>query len=372
VNYGIYVGYVLYEDIFMKRMLLKLHTAIFLIALYLPGVSLAMPYSNMFVLGDSLSDVGNLFIATDNNLIPPLPQLPQDPPYYQGRFSDGPNYTEYLWQNLNLPGDIAPSLGGGTNYAVGGARSRYHTFDRAFNPVFDPLGDTTLFPEFTLLGQRDALLNDTGYSLDPGALYTVWIGSNDVADAFEALLSGATPGYANSLLLQSANDLLTVINDLVGAGAEKLLIPNVPNLGLVPDVQALLPVFPGAQTLASELSLVFNGVVDTGLSGISANITRLDTFQFLTDLVIDPTLFGLPADMNVSEACFSGFVGTPGTVCSNPDEYVFWDKIHPSAVTHQVLGRVATAAVPEPAIIVLMSLGLAGIGYRRYCSMKAA
>lgn len=347
----------------MKRTLVKFAAVLFFAVLIIPGTSQAMPYSNLFVLGDSLSDVGNLFAATGSS-------LPQDPPYYQGRFSNGPNYTEHLWQHLSLPGDIEPSVTGGTNYAVGGARSRYHTFDRAANPSFDPLADPTSFPQFSLLGQRDAILANMGFSLDPGALYTVWIGSNDVADAFEALLTGATPGYASSLLLQSANDLLAVISDLVGAGAEELLIPNVPNLGLVPDVQALLPVFPGAQALATELSQVFNGMVDEGLAFISADITRLDTFQFLTDMVMDPTQFGLPASTNVAEACFSGFVGVPGVVCPNPDEYVFWDKIHPSSVTHQVLGSVAAAAVPEPAVLVFTGLGLIGFGYWRHRIMK--
>jgi phospholipase/lecithinase/hemolysin len=346
----------------MKKMILKLLTAIFLVALTMPGVSLAMPYSNMYVLGDSLSDVGNLFIATDNNQIPPLPQLPQAPPYYQGRFSNGPSYAEYLWQHLNLPGDITPRLDGGTNYAVGGARSRYHVFDRVFNPFFDPLTDTTLFPGFALLGQRDTLLNDKSNVLDPDALYTVWIGSNDVADAFEAVLSGPGLDYANSLLFQSANDLLTVINDLVGAGAVELLIPNVPNLGLVPEVQALPP---NAQALATGLTQAYNDIVDAGLSAITANITRLDTFQFLTDLVADPTLFDLPANMNVTDACFSGFIGEPGTVCPNPENYIFWDKTHPSAVTHQILGSVAAEAVPEPATLALFGIGLAGLGFAR-------
>jgi phospholipase/lecithinase/hemolysin len=350
----------------MTRKLIELFTAISLTALTMPGVSLATPYTDLFVLGDSLSDVGNLFIETGN-------QLPQDPPYFQGRFSNGPSYAEHLWQQLSLPGVLAPSFGGGTNYAVGGARSRYHTFDRAINPAFDPLTNTTLFPDFTLLGQRDALLTDTGAVLDSGALYTVWIGSNDVSDAFEALAVGADPDYVNTLLLQSSNDLLSVINDVVGAGAQELLIPNVPNLGLVPEVQALLPVFPGAEALATQLSQAFNDLVDASLAGITANITRLDTFQFLTDLVNDPTLFDFPPDTNVTEACFSGFVGEAGTVCPNPEEYIFWDKIHPSAVTHQVLGRAAAASViPEPTTLLLMTIGLVGIGYGRRYSKRTA
>lgn len=349
----------------MTSKLMKLLTAISFTVLTGPGVSRAMPYTNLFVLGDSLSDVGNLFIATDN-------QLPQDPPYDQGRFSDGPVYAEYLWQELTLPGALAPSFGGGTNYAVGGARSRYHVLDRQVNPAFDPLTDATSFPEFTLLGQRDALL-DTGTTLDSGALYTVWIGSNDVADAFEALLRGANPGDVNALLLQSSNDLLSVINDIVGAGAEELLIPNVPNFGLVPEVQDLLPVFPAAEALATQLSFAFNALVDASLAGITANITRLDTFQLLTDVVADPTLFGLPPDTNVTDACFSGFVGEPGSVCQNPEEYIFWDRIHPSATTHEVLGRLSAAAViPEPPTALLVIIGLVAIGCGRRYSRKVA
>ena len=50
------------------------------------GAVWSFPYTGIYVFGDSLSDSGRLFAATQ---IPP-------PPYYQGRFSNGPIWIDYL------------------------------------------------------------------------------------------------------------------------------------------------------------------------------------------------------------------------------------------------------------------------------------
>lgn len=357
----------------MKRGLIKFFSVLALSLLGVPGTSLALPLTapptNLYVLGDSLSDVGNLFLAT-GGAIDPANALPQPADYFQGRFSNGPVYVEYLAANLGLPLASIPSLAGGTNYAFGGARSHYHAVDVAngFDPLaggFDPLTGTSSVLPFTLLGQRDAFLAQLGPALDPGALYTVWIGSNDVGDAI-ALAASAGQTAALALLAQSASDLLSVIGTLVTAGAQDLLIPKVPNLGLVPEVLALEQLFPGAQALATQLSQLFNASVDAGLAGIGANIIRFDTFQFLTDAVADPTQFGLPASVNTTDPCFTGFVGVPGTSCIDPESRLFWDEIHPSALAHQALGAAVTAAVvPEPAAIALIALALATLAVQR-------
>lgn len=322
----------------------------------------ARAYSNLFVLGDSLSDIGNLFQATGG-------AAPQNPPYFNGRFSNGPSYVEHLYHRMGLPGDLAPSSLGGTDYAAGGARATYHTFDNpatGFDPsAFDPLNDTTSVPSFTLQGQVTSLLSNVGGVLDPQALVTVWLGSNDVADAFASVLLTGSDAYAQQLVAQSAQVVGQAIDDVVGAGAAQLLVPNVPNLGLVPEVQALLGVFPAAESVATTLSQAFNSLVDAQLTGVAADIIRLDTFSFLTELVTDPTGFDLPASTNVDTACFAGFVGSPGDLCTNPEEFIFFDKIHPSAVTHELLGQLAAAAVPAPATILLLGVGLAGIGWAR-------
>ena len=321
----------------------------------------ARAYSTLYVLGDSLSDTGNLYAATSKpplNAQLPLP-LPQSP-YFAGRFSDGPVYAEYLWKQFGFSGSLQPSYLGGTDYAVGGARSRYHSFDNN-DPGFNPVGGVSSFYEFSLLGQRDALLAAHGGVLDANALYTVWEGSNDVFDAISLALKGQE-ALAGALIAQAASDFSEVITDLVGAGAQHLLIPNAPNLGLVPEVVALASKLGSTvQERASELTLIYNGIVAQNLLAVAADIKRLDTYGILTALVDDPVAYGLPAGANVDAACFTGFVGESGDVCSAPEDYVFWDKIHPSAVVHEVLGDLAALAVPEPSSLLLTALALAAL-----------
>ena len=75
------------------------------------GATLAHADPGVVVFGDSLSDTGNLFAATGGTN--PIP------PYFNGRFSNGPVWVETLAASLGLP--VNPSLLGGTNYAFAGA-----------------------------------------------------------------------------------------------------------------------------------------------------------------------------------------------------------------------------------------------------------
>jgi outer membrane lipase/esterase len=86
---------------------------------------------------------------------------------------------------------------------------------------------------------------------------------------------------------------------------------------------------------------------------------------------------------NVNTPCFSGSIDTPGTVCANPNEYLFWDNVHPTAAAHQILGNFALAAlagwneadvasaagdplqIPEPTTLVMLACGLLGFGLIR-------
>ena len=77
-------------------------------------------FSQMITFGDSLSDAGNVFASSSGD--PNLIADPIVPPYYQGRMSNGANWTDQLADRLGMSRPGA-SLGGGTNYAWAGATS---------------------------------------------------------------------------------------------------------------------------------------------------------------------------------------------------------------------------------------------------------
>ena len=87
--------------------------ALALAACTFAGAASAQSYDRLVVFGDSLSDNGNLYLASGGT-------QPPSPPYYQGRFSSGPVWTELLGFNAaNFTGSVSGSI----NYAFGGSRT---------------------------------------------------------------------------------------------------------------------------------------------------------------------------------------------------------------------------------------------------------
>jgi outer membrane lipase/esterase len=286
----------------------------------------APTYSNMYVFGDSLSDTGNISFFFGG-------QIPQ-PPYYQGRFSNGPNWIDYLAGSLGLA--ATPSISGGTNYAWGGA-------------VTGPGGG--FLPPFSLIDQSNEYLTDVGGVADPNALYIVWGGGNDVLDENSA----AAP-----------SNLGSIISSLAAAGAQNFLVPNLPNIGLVP-----LSLSDGSSAVKEQLSLAFNAELELVIDELSAtlpvNIMTLDVFSLFNEILGSPGDYGYT---NVSEPCYEGAlgIGGPGDVCADPDAWVFWDGIHPTSHSHQLLADAALAAlapVPLPAALPLLACALGLLGTRR-------
>src|SRR4051794_10836717 len=179
-------------------------------ALLLLGSSLPAAFGasidQIVAFGDSLSDTGNLSIAT-------LGQFPGDN-YASGRFTNGSDTTpatngplglwvEQLSVKLGVP-DPQPylALSGGSNYAYAAAT----TGSNGLTNITDQVN--------TYL-----LTHPTGASST--ALYTIWGGSNDLFNATTTGKAAADALYAN-------------IQTLAGAGAKNFLWLDIVPLGNTP------------------------------------------------------------------------------------------------------------------------------------------
>lgn len=252
------------------------------VVLFVSPLSGQSPFITQVVIcGDSLCDDGNLYELTG---------FPPSPPYFDGRFSNGPVWAEHLAASLELTSAT-------TNIAVGFATT-------------EEMRDLQLLPHLAAFG------------VDPNGLYVLWAGANDLIDA-------ADPENAIVLALGNIADCLIA---LASAGAQNIMVPNLPNLGRTPYVIALGP---DAVAGAELISLAFNSglrsVIQSVEDGFGIDVVEPSAFSLLETVVNQPVRFGF-TDVD------SPALDESLSVVTNPDDYVFWDPIHPTRITMEIAG----------------------------------
>lgn len=313
------------------------------------------PFSKLYIFGDSLSDQGNIFNITKfaNSLDSQIPIIPNSP-YFEGRFSNGPVWTDYLAAGLGLPIQISsklsvlsPSIPIASPFALVNGDLRVSPFfngattTQSVNFAFgDAQTGFTSGLAGTVSGLIPGLLqqvawfindhNSVGKTADSKALYVVFAGGNDYLDPSNALQPS-----------QSVSNIALSIAALYSQGARNFLIPNLPDLGITPRA---LKGGTEAETRLTNLTIAHNTLLNEAINDLTnllpqSNFIPLDFYGLLHNVAANPSQLGIT---NITEPSFDA---TTGTIVGDPNTHLFWDEIHPTAIGHLSLGIDALVSV---------------------------
>ena len=281
-----------------------------LIGCFLPAMAFCLPltssersilFEKIVIFGDSLSDNGNVLALT--NYTYPFS------PYWNGRFSNGPNWVD----QLDIDGVSV------TNYAHGSATS-----DSNLVQGYTKWGT---IPVPGLLQQVEIYLNSTDDdNIDfTRTLYIIWGGNNDFL---------GDPRLSPCMIVES---VFKTVQALLDVGAENILIFN----------QVPVQYFPVTQPF--EVPELFTILTNEGNKYISLfrNATLFDNSQASIEifdvhsLILDIITQNSTNLTNVADNCWEYANQTfVSQLCSNPNDYLFVDTLH---FTNRAHGIVADA-----------------------------
>lgn len=285
----------------------------------------ASTIQNIYAFGDSLSDPGNVFSASALVAGAGLPP----PPYFEGRFANGYLWVDYLAERLGL--QLLPIVQledqrSAISFAYGGATSGSENVINTALPGL--LQEIEQFKQFI-----------TPDSLSPDSLYTLWIGANDyLPDRLVDSSPSSLPKDGTALrskTTRSIENIVTAIRSLYELGARQFVIANLPALGATPLAQSL-----GQENvlLLNRITQQHNLTLDRQLKSLEQSLPDLQLTRLDVEQLFEQAVQGRFAFINVKNPCFNR---TTKQVCPNPDQYLFWDALHPTTAAHRIVADLA-------------------------------
>lgn len=318
-------------------------------------------FDTVVTFGDSLSDNGNLYSYLDGI-------IPKSPPYYKGRFSNGPVWVENLYETYFPNGKAENFL----DFAVGGA------------------GAVLSYKEnmpYTLDTEVDNYLYLHNYTKKDTSLFIIWIGANNY-------LNG--PSNVDAITSSVVDAIGNDIKSLIDHGAVMFMVVNLPDLGKTPSAAK-----EKNQTLLTELTnqhnqKLLNKVNELKEKYPNVNLALFDVNTVFNQVINDPQQFTIT---NTADSCYNGGMTlqarasqtmkmepyltqqttehhlvldekTKQAILENPslrealtigyqsgmkrqltdeaascDNYLFWDSVHPTAVLHRLIAQYAKSTL---------------------------
>jgi len=349
-------------------------------------------FNSVIAFGDSLSDGGNISLATDPAIQPPL------------KFTTNPGNVTVQNVAAGLGYTLTASLAGGTDYAWGGAGINNNS-----------PGTPSDVP--TITSQVDTYL--AGHSsLNSHALYTMWGGANDIfysataataaaavpalveetiqSEVTEAIANNVIPNNATAIaaftaeitptvtqqveaavaakagvaslqtqaqaqasVIAAAQQEVQLLGALQGAGAKNIVVFNLPNIGLTPEATEQGATAASALT---TLSIIYNNQLNAGIGKLGVGIIPVNTFALLSQVIANPALYGF-SNVTVpacgvgssSVECGPQGSGLPYTYAAGANNtYLFADGVHPTTAADKMLAEVVLSELAAPQQISLL------------------
>ncbi len=307
-------------------------------------------FSQIIVFGDSFSDTGNVRYRTNLASGGQVDYPSHAHNYSNGRFTNDNGTTpssalyagvwhEQLAQTLlSLPAATF-SLGGGTDFAFGAATTKDGTTNVTVINT-PPFGDVTITIDHMGKQMDDYL---AAHPVDPNALYVVWGGINDLLADDSAVSVAATAARATALVVRLAE-----------AGAQHMMVPNLPPLGGSPASSSNPPRIQSLNAACAK----YRGELDADLTaiqsalvpqGITPTLYRVDAWVNTIRLLSNPGLYQITDVANSAQ----------GNSSANPDHFLFWDGLHYTTAGHYWTARAAHDTITRPLAPLAKALNIA-------------
>lgn len=327
-------------------------------------------YNKIVFFGDSLSDNGNLFFFD-------LGFLPKSPPYFDGRFSNG-----YVWSEHVAKHFYDKNFTSSVNYAIGGETAVFHNPRNGFLP-------------YSLTMSLNSYLLRSMMSDRAKTLFIIWIGSNDYlkgADNVESLTSAVVKsiqetiesliyhGGINFLIINlpdiaktpygrvsDYNKILHALSVAHNTKLEKIisqikesykmininmydagqhfehLLKNLDHYNIKYRTQVVNVAnacWEGSYTLDknkySESNILMR--LNERIHKQQKPLTKSATMQ--TTINPEELAHAIAYSPDLTEAYIITEKNSEGVrPCGSPNAYLFWDRIHPSAIMHMMLSH---------------------------------
>lgn len=171
------------------------------------------------------------------------------------------------------------------------------------------------------------------YTWQSGDLCTLWIGGNDLRND------------PNQNMTTLASEVGEIISQLATLGVDHFIVPNLPDLGAIPESLGDTPLMTARRAGTIAFNTALAAELNTRSSNLSVTIHQLDIFSLFDHMLDYASDFGFS---NTTDQLVEQSSGTP-------DDYVFWDYIHPTSRSHYLVSASAQALVDEDAAIEVIS-----------------